>query len=129
MKIPNPDVETISETKVNSKHKIDFDDYNIIKIDRPNATQGGVVAILIWTNFKLRRLILSEVEHFKNSEIVNISLNIADNQKLKRQSIAAYADHCEKLSFNQKIDTGMQALPVTWQLFNGHPTNFISATL
>ena len=108
LKIHNPDIVAISETKLNSKHKIDFKDYNIIRRDRPNATQGGGVAILIRKNLKFRRLMLSEVEQFKNLEIVTISLNLPDNQKL--YIIAAYAAYGERLSFNKEIETLFQVL-------------------
>ena len=45
---------------------------------------------------------LSEVEQFENLEIVTISFNRPDNQKL--YIIAAYAAYGERLSFNQEID-------------------------
>lgn len=47
LKIHKPDIITLSKTKLNPIHKIDFQNYLFIRRDRPNATLGGGVAILI----------------------------------------------------------------------------------
>lgn len=43
----NHDILLLSETKLNTIHKISFRDYDIIRNDRPNAIQGGGTAIVI----------------------------------------------------------------------------------
>lgn len=108
LKIHNPDIAALNETKLNPKHNIDFKDYDVIRRDRPNAVQGGGVAILVKKTLKFKRIVLSEVEQFKNLEIIIISFCLADNQKL--YIIAAYAPYGERLSFNQEIDKLFQIL-------------------
>lgn len=36
----HPDVALLGETKLNNSHKLSFQDYAIVRQDRPNATQG-----------------------------------------------------------------------------------------
>lgn len=36
----NPDLVLINETKLNSKHKLNFENYNFIRNDRKNAKRG-----------------------------------------------------------------------------------------
>ena len=50
----NPDIILLTETKLNTKHKIYFDNYKIIRNDRINSIQGGGTAILIKNLFKFR---------------------------------------------------------------------------
>ena len=47
IKIYNPDIILLSETKLNQKHKLIIDGYNIIRNDRPNSIQSGGTAIII----------------------------------------------------------------------------------
>lgn len=46
----NHDIVLLSETKLNHKHKIIFNDYEILRTDRLNAIQGGGTAIIIKKN-------------------------------------------------------------------------------
>lgn len=48
----NPDLVLINETKLNSKHKLNFENYNFIRNDRKNAKRGGGTAILIRKGIK-----------------------------------------------------------------------------
>lgn len=48
----NPDVVLLNETKLNSKHKIHFQNYCIIRNDRKDAKRGGGTAILIKSGIK-----------------------------------------------------------------------------
>ena len=41
----DPDEVFLNETKLNKKHKISFQNYQIIRRDRPDAIQGGGSAI------------------------------------------------------------------------------------
>ena len=55
------DIIFLSQTKLNHSHVNYFKDYEIIRRDRPNATQGGGTAILIKKN------ILFEIVNFPSS--------------------------------------------------------------
>ena len=103
LKKNDPDIAALGETKLNHKHKIEFKDYNIIRRDRPNAKQGGGVALLIKRELKFKQIILAEVEQFKNIEAVIISINLQNNKKL--YVIAVYAAHeqSERGKFNEDI--------------------------
>ena len=50
IKIYNPDIILLSETKLNQNHKLIIDGYNIIRNDRPNSIQG----IIIKKNYKYK---------------------------------------------------------------------------
>lgn len=52
----NHEVIYLSETKLNNKHKITFKDYNLIRNDRPNSTQGGGTVILISKRIPLEEI-------------------------------------------------------------------------
>lgn len=52
----NPDIVLLNETKLNTKHKLFFENYDLIRKDRPNASKGGGTAILIKKRYKIQKL-------------------------------------------------------------------------
>ena len=42
-----PDIVLISEATLNRRHKVHIKNYSMLRRDRPNASQGGGMAILI----------------------------------------------------------------------------------
>lgn len=50
------DILLITETKLNSKHKLQFTDYHIIRNDRPGSLKGGGTAIIINKNIKFEKI-------------------------------------------------------------------------
>lgn len=62
----NPDIVLINETKLTPKHSMSFKQYQLIRNDRPDSTQGGGVAILIRNTIKFHNL--TPQVAFKNNE-------------------------------------------------------------
>lgn len=87
----NPDILVITETKLNKKHKLNINGYNIIRTDRPNTnTAGGGTAIIIKTNIKYSEInILNQINSY--IETTTIQLNLSDNSKLI--IVALYSAH------------------------------------
>lgn len=52
----NPDIILLSETKLNKKHVITFEKYDIIKNDRNENGMGGGTAIIIKKNIKYKEI-------------------------------------------------------------------------
>ena len=50
LKNHKPDVLLLNETKLNSRHNIQFKNYNFVRNDRPNNKNGGGTGILIKKN-------------------------------------------------------------------------------
>lgn len=83
-----PDIVLLNETKLNPKHKIKFIGYNIIRRDRPRATQGGGIAILIRQNIKFSKYYHHSIDSQSTLETCIIKLNMPSNSIL--YIIAAY---------------------------------------
>lgn len=84
-----PDICLVSETKLNDKHNLEFQDYVVIRKDRPNSVYAGGTAILIKKMFKFQ--IVHDAEFNKNKclETTIISVKISNSKNIF--IISAYA--------------------------------------
>lgn len=102
LKLHNPDIIFLSETKLTAKHKLEFYSYNIIRNDRPKASFGGGTAILIKKGIAYRQISSPQINSFKCIETTNIMLPIEDKNLLVLSSI--YAPRCEGSLFQKEIE-------------------------
>ena len=102
IKKQNPEILLLSETKLNKNHKISFKDYNIIRTDRHNATQGGGTAIVIKKNIKYE---IIESPSSKLNQILEYSIiKIANNSSNVFYIISAYATNDSRNLFIQELE-------------------------
>ncbi|CAG5093147.1 Protein of unknown function [Cotesia congregata] len=83
------DIALISETKLHSEHKLSFNDYNLIRTDRPNAKNGGGTAILI--NKKLSFTPISYPNSLSNKVIEYTAIRLKVNSKKSLIIFSIYA--------------------------------------
>ncbi|KAI4472699.1 hypothetical protein M0802_016563 [Mischocyttarus mexicanus] len=98
MKTLRPDIVLISETKLNNIHKISFQNYDIIRTDRPNSIQGGGTAIAIKRNIRYTNINLQALTNSEIIETTVIKLNLTDGVSM--YIIAAYAAGNHKKEFH-----------------------------
>ena len=98
IKIYNPDIILLSETKLNQNHKLIIDGYNIIRNDRPNSIQG----IIIKKNYKYK--IIDNILTKKQTciESSTILLKLKNNENLYIMSI--YASQNNQHNFNKEFE-------------------------
>lgn len=84
-----PDILLLSETKLNKKHILRFENYNIIRTDRNGTHIGGGTAIIIKKTLKYNEIKIPEIEKDNIVEQTIIKLNSGNNKIL--YIIAAYA--------------------------------------
>ena len=108
IKIHKPDILLISETKLDKRHKIVIDDYNIIRKDRDKDNKGGGgTAIIIHKKFKYR--IVNIKKKFKTFEITTIEIKL-DNNNNKLIVAACYAPQETNDTFIEEFETACQQL-------------------
>lgn len=73
------DICLISETKLNSKHKLHLPNHQLIRTDRQNATKGGGTAIAIHRKFKFTTI--HYPNSHKNKAIEYTAIKIRTDQK------------------------------------------------
>ena len=98
----NPDILLLSETKINKIHKVQFKNYNIVRTDRPNATQSGGTAILVRKQLKFKHIAINLNKNNNNkleTTVVRIRMNNNDNLFL----ISAYASYGNNLEFGNEL--------------------------
>lgn len=78
----NPDIVLLNETKLNSRHKICFNDYTFIRKDRLNATRGGGTAILMKNGTKYKYYTNNVINSFKYLETCIIQIPFLNNKTL-----------------------------------------------
>lgn len=98
----NPDITLISETKLNKTHKIQFKNYDIIRTDRYNATQGGGTAILIKKPIAYQHITPKSQQENNKLETTIIKLELKENENLF--IISAYTSHGNNEQFNQDFN-------------------------
>lgn len=82
IKTHKPDIVLLNETKLNRKHKLEFDQYNIIRRDRPNSKRSGGTAILIKTHIKHKPYTNIATKSFKFLETTIVKIPMNDNKML-----------------------------------------------
>ena len=89
----NPDIALLCETKLNMRHKIQLQNYEIIRTDRPNSLKGGGTAILIKRDLKVHWCQIFDPSSMSNNileySIVKIKLNQTKNLFL----VSVYANN------------------------------------
>ena len=98
----NHDVIFISETKLNNTHKLIIKDYNLIRNDRPNSTQGGGTTILIKKGIQYEECFLPSVHRNEILGISIIKLSISGSNTL--YLISAYARNDSRRLFIDELD-------------------------
>lgn len=78
----NPDIMLLNETKLNSRHKINFNNYNTIRKDRKNAIMGGGTAILIKNDLKYRNYTCGSLDTLNYLEACIIKIPMPDNSSI-----------------------------------------------
>lgn len=78
----NPDIVLLSETKLNSKHRVQFVNFNIVRKDRKNSSQAGGTAILIRKDLKYSSYTNNITNSFKTLETCIIRIPLATNKLL-----------------------------------------------
>ncbi|XP_076751563.1 uncharacterized protein LOC143423842 [Xylocopa sonorina] len=96
-----PDVVLLSETKLNSRHKISFNNYSLIRRDRVNSKQAGGTAIIIRNDIKFKNIQPYCVKNSTCFESTVLELKFQYNRKL--YLVAAYATSNCKKEFMMKL--------------------------
>ncbi|CAK9799901.1 Probable RNA-directed DNA polymerase from transposon X-element [Anthophora quadrimaculata] len=104
----NPDILLLSETKLNPRHKIQFQNYNIIRTDRLNAKQAGGTAIIIRDNIKFKHIPTNNPTSKKCFESTTIEIKLQHPYKL--YAIAGYATSSCKKEFMAEFKQLFQQL-------------------
>ena len=104
----NPDIILLTETKLNTKHKIYFDNYKIIRNDRINSIQGGGTAILIKNIFKFRIIDILNKKKHTCIESTTILLKLKSNDNLYISAI--YAPQNNQQYFKYELEDIFKSL-------------------
>lgn len=96
-----PDIVLLSETKLNPKHKVAFENYKIIRTDRPNSIEGGGTGILVKNNMNYKIIHFSNTPNSNTLETTAIKINCGNNKNLLIISI--YAAGHNQTSFINEI--------------------------
>ena len=98
----DPDVVLLNETKLNPKRRVQFENYKMIRVDRPESTLGGGTAILIKNQYSYKEIELRNIIKLTCLETTIVKL------KLKRQQnlilISVYASQRNGDTFQTDID-------------------------
>jgi len=74
-------LKIIKENKLNNKHKIEIDGYNIIRNDIKNTTQGGGGTAIIKINYKFKNIDILTNKKLTCIETSTILLKLKNNKK------------------------------------------------
>lgn len=77
-----PDIVLLNETKLNKKHKVSFESYDMIRTDRPNSSRGGGTAILIKSDIKYNVYSDNIIRNFKYLEVTIIKVPLKERKIL-----------------------------------------------
>lgn len=92
-----PDIILLSETKLNNRHRLEFENYSMIRTNRPHSKQGGGTAILIRREISYKHIKLLD-NKLDTIESTIISLKLKNNRKLYIASIyASNNTHTKKI--------------------------------
>ena len=111
IKSKKPDIILLNETKLNKKHKLHFDHYNIIRRDRPFSKRSGGTAILIKNDIKYKPYINNTIKSFKVLETTVVKLLMSNNKSLFIIS-AYYPSGNNDIHFKEEIHQLFQSLNI-----------------
>ena len=103
-----PDLVLISETKLNPNHYVNFSNYNILRTDRPQATQGGGTAILYKNNIHVTQVKCECTQSFKLIETTILKMKLTNDNFL--YIISIYVTNSNQSLFKNEIDKLFNAL-------------------
>lgn len=86
------DIILKSETKLNSRHNLQFKDYSIIRTDRPSSTHGGGTAIMIKDNIQYEQVYYPSSARNKLLEYTIVKVKTNNSKNLFIVSIYATND-------------------------------------
>lgn len=75
-----PDVLAVCETKLNARHKVQFNNYRLVRDDRKNSIQGGGTAILVRDNIRFERVKPDFLNKLKLFEVSIIRIPLYNNR-------------------------------------------------
>lgn len=84
LKVNKPDIVFVTETKLNPRLKVNFQNYNIVRKDRVTDHAGGGTGILIKDSYKYEELNLPS---FVSIEVTGMKLCLENNQHINCFSI------------------------------------------
>ncbi|KOC58596.1 RNA-directed DNA polymerase from mobile element jockey, partial [Habropoda laboriosa] len=108
LKHHNPDIVLLSETKLNRRHKIEFQNYNIVRNDRINAEQAGGTGIVIRNDIKFKHILPNNATSNKCFESTVIEVKLQNAAKLI--IIVGYATSSCKKEFMTELNSLFQGL-------------------
>ena len=97
------DIILISETKLNVKHKLEFELFNLIRTDRPGSAQGGGTTILI--NWKLKYDVINYPSSSKNEIIEFTIIKLPTVKKTNLFIVSIYARKDDRKLFIKKLNS------------------------
>lgn len=103
LKVHIPDIVLLNETKLNKKHKLTYERYNLIRRDRPNSNRGGGTAILVKNDIKHKVYTNNIIRSFKYLETTIIKIPMNCNKTLYVIS-AYYPSGNNDSNFKMEID-------------------------
>lgn len=98
----DPDIVLLSETKLNQRHKISFENYKIIRSDRPNSIQGGGTGILVKNNIEHKIIYFTNAPDHNSLESTAIKIHCNNNKDLI--IISVYAAGHNQISFINELN-------------------------
>lgn len=115
-----PDIILLSETKLSEKHKINFENYDIVRKDRPNSKRSGGTAIIIDTKIKYQHLNTNIENNNSGIEYTTIKIKMLNNHNLIIISI--YCTSCNHTITESFFQTEWEAIFQKFDLKN--PNNY-----
>lgn len=103
-----PDIVLLCETKLNSRHTLQFKDYRLIRRDRRDAILGGGTAILINKCFEYEVVNSPTIDNFECLELTCVCVRLPDGNRV--YIIAAYASQRLGNFFNNELQQLFEGL-------------------
>lgn len=97
----NLDIILISETKLSERYKLQFANYDFIRVDRNLSVKGGGTAILIKKNIPYERIYTPSSKNNKILEYTIINIKILNNNFF---IISLYANNDDKKIFVDELN-------------------------
>lgn len=97
-----PNIVLLSETKLNSKYKISFENYKVVRNDRRTAIQGGGTGILVKNDIKYKTLYFNNLPMHNSLETSAIQINCRNNKT--PTIISAYAAGHNRISIVHELN-------------------------
>ena len=105
-----PDIALISETKLNKRYKIQFENYDIIRADRLNSQKGGGTAIIINRHFPYQQIFSPSSSNNKIVEYTRIKIQ---NNNYNLFITSLYVNNLGKRIFIDEIKDLFHKLDLT----------------